>query len=217
MVTFDQFFIFTSCNKKFRPESVMWFKPFINTQWWCFVSGNFSLQPELLACFSNVALWPIMVFKDEHSTSENASFMVWEFAGWASFDSMSNGCVSWLAAQSDLPPLHTNKVKFMCCTNSILFVCSTVFYLKNKKTTMTLCVFMMLSEPGLLRPVMMLLGSGVGVLPFTVNPVTPTGSTNCDTGTVTLHCFTFKDSHWHFQNLCECLINFFASFLHYNL
>lgn len=60
---------------------------------------------------------------------------------------------------------------------------------------MTLCVFMMLSEPGLLRPVMMLLGSGVGVLPFTVNPVTPTGSTNCDTGTVTLHCFTFKDSH----------------------
>lgn len=42
----------------------------------------------------------------------------------------------------------------------------------------------------------MLLGSGVGVLPFTINPVTPTGSTNCDTGTVTLHCFTFKDSHW---------------------
>lgn len=61
---------------------------------------------------------------------------------------------------------------------------------------MILCVFMTFSEPGRLWPMMMLLGSGVGVLPFTVNPVTPTGSTNCDTGTITLHCFTFKDSHW---------------------
>lgn len=54
---------------------------------------------------------------------------------------------------------------------------------------MTLCVFMTFSEPGRLWPMTMLLGSGAGVLPFTVNPVTPTGSTNCDTGTVSLHCF----------------------------
>lgn len=54
---------------------------------------------------------------------------------------------------------------------------------------------MTFSEPGRLRLMVTLLGSGVGVLPFTVNPVTPTGSTNCDTGTVTLHCFTFKDSY----------------------
>lgn len=66
---------------------------------------------------------------------------------------------------------------------------------ENKKPTLTLCVFMTLCEPGRLWPVMMLLGSGVGVLPFTVNPVTPTGSTNCDTGTITLHCFTFTDTH----------------------
>lgn len=78
---------------------------------------------------------------------------------------------------------------------------------------MTLCVFMTLSDPGRLRPMMMLLGSGAGVLPFTVNPVTPTGSTNCDTGTSTLFHFQ-RFSLTHFQILCECLICIFlTSFL----
>lgn len=43
-------------------------------------------------------------------------------------------------------------------------------------------------------------GSGVGVLPFTVNPVSPTGSTNCDTGTTTLH-------HFHLQWIFGILIH----------
>lgn len=84
---------------------------------------------------------------------------------------------------------------------SSVFVCDAQLC-SIKKTTMTLCVFMAFSKPGRLRAMMMLLGSGVGVLPFTVNPVTPTGSTNCDTGTITLYCFTFKDSHWHTFKFC---------------
>lgn len=38
---------------------------------------------------------------------------------------------------------------------------------------------------------MMLPGSGLGSLPFTVNPLTPTGSTNCDTGTALIPFFFF--------------------------
>lgn len=57
---------------------------------------------------------------------------------------------------------------------------------------------------------MMLPGAGLGVLPFTINPITPTGSTNCDTGTTTLHYSTCSDSltHllavWTFLWMCAC-------------
>lgn len=32
-------------------------------------------------------------------------------------------------------------------------------------------------------------GSGLGLLPFTISPVVPTGSTNCDTGTIPIMYF----------------------------
>lgn len=59
----------------------------------------------------------------------------------------------------------------------------------------TMCVFLWCSLNWTAAVPTMLPGSGVGVLPFTVNPITPTGSTNCDTGTTTLHC---SHSKWFF-------------------
>lgn len=140
-----------------------------------------------------------MVFKGEHSTNENASFMVLEFAGCAEILFIIHQMAVFLGWLPEVTyPTHKRSEIHVHdgCINSILCVCVCDAQLCSiKKTTMTLCVFMAFSKPGRLRAMMMLLGSGVGVLPFTVNPVTPTGSTNCDTGTITLYCFTFKDSH----------------------
>lgn len=167
----------------------------------CCFSGNFALQPDLLACFSSVTLlfgqsWCLKVSIPPMRMQVSRCRLCW-----ASVYSTSNGWVPWLAAWSDLPHHHpTHKRSEICvhasCTNSILCLCVMLNCVLLKQKTMTLCVFTTFSEPGRLRATTMLLGSGVGVLPFTINPVTPTGSTNCDTGTVTLHCFTFKDSHW---------------------
>lgn len=57
-------------------------------------------------------------------------------------------------------------------------------------------------------------GSGVGVLPFTVNPVTPTGSTNCDTGIVTFTPWHPDAQHLTLK-LCVIVILLLLRFDHF--
>lgn len=111
MVTFDQFFIFTSCNKKFWSEVFMWVKPWMNMQWWSFVS--LGILHCSLTCLPALAVWRCSLAN--HGVQRWA-FYQWEckFHGvgvcrlcWASLYSTSNGWVSWLAARSDQP--HPQK------------------------------------------------------------------------------------------------------------
>lgn len=187
-------------------EIFLWFKPLDEHAVVMFcLSGNFALQPDLLACFSSVTLlfgqswcWKVSILPMRMHVSwcwslpAVLSFSL-EYFKWLSFS-------GWLLKATYLTHRRSQMCMSAALVPSSVFVCdaqlcSVKKKRKQKKNTLTLCVFMTLSEPGRLRPMMMLLGSGVGVLPFTVNPVTPTGSTNCDTGTITLHCFTFTDTH----------------------
>lgn len=99
--------------------------------------------------------------------------------------------VPWLGARSG----PEKEVKSMCMPAARLppvCVCvfrGSVFIEPN----VTLCVFSWRSLNPAAATLTMLPGSGLGVLPFTVNPVTTTGSTNCDTGTSTLHCPTYHE------------------------
>lgn len=167
-------------------------KPLINM-----VSLDLPLHPHLLACFCSLAnqgvpWWAFYQWRCEMvqgSCFSLPSFVVHQmtaFLGW-------------------LPGVTHKEVKPPCMPaalipSSCVFVCVTlncVFWTKHN---------LVLSRPSLNRTAAvptMLPGSGVGVLPFTVNPVTPTGSTNCDTGTITLHDYL----KWFFGilTLSECM------------
>lgn len=197
----------------------------------CF-SGNFALQPDLLACFSSVTLLFGQSWCSKVSIRQWECFTVPAMLGFSleyiKWLSSLAGCLEWPLPHHH--PTQRSEIRVHAsCTDSIcvVFVCDAeLCFIKTKN--MTLCVFMTFSEPGRLRPMTMLLGSGAGVLPFTVNPVTPTGSTNCDTGTVSLHCFPLicftvwfsltKDTlsclnAWYTLYLCSFYLWFFFYFI----
>lgn len=94
--------------------------------------------------------------------------------------------IPWPAARSD-PEKKRNPCA--CQLHWFRSLCVCVWrWTVLSEPNVTMCVSSWRSLNRMAAVPTMLPGSGVGVLPFTVNPVTPTGSTNCDTGTTTLYC-----------------------------
>lgn len=109
----------------------------------------------------------------------------------AELGSTSSDCILWLAAWSDPKKGCFHPLKCLCVTWNCVFF----FWTKSNIVLSWRCL-------NRTTVVLMLPGSGVGVLPFTFNPITPTASTNCDTGTATLLYFTFFI--WHFKSSFTC-------------
>lgn len=146
--------------------------------------GDSALQPRPLACFlqfgqsgcSMVSILP-MRMRDVSGVRvcpAELLFVVHQMA-W----------VPWLAAWSD-PKKKWNPCA--CRLHWFRPLCACVWrWTVFSEPNVTLCVSSWRSLNPTAAILTMLPGSGVAVFPFTVNPITPTGSTNCDTGTTTLH------------------------------
>lgn len=152
-----------------------------------YLSGNFALQSRLLVCLAiqGVPRWAVYQWC-KMFLAVRVCWLCWAFVVYHMAEFL--GGLPGVTQKNKWNPCACQLHRFLCVCVSLNCV------LWTKHNFVCLHDVLWTGWPG---PTTMLPGSGVGVLPFTVNPVTPTGSTNCDTGTTILHYFLLTMILWH--------------------